>query len=181
MPPSSTGRASSPAACSTLAAIAARAPLSQIVTIGRSPQVVLGRRGVRCGRGGACCRDEAGVALLGLADVEQTDLLGGQAAFQLLDRHGLELSAPPAGRQPGEVEDPDRREALRRRAYASASSLASSTSGRSGSTNAASWRSRPRDRHVDERPARWPAANACGVAHIEEDGGGGSVEAGSIS
>ena len=38
MPPSSTGRASRPAACSTLAAIAARGPLSQIVTIGRPPQ-----------------------------------------------------------------------------------------------------------------------------------------------
>ena len=38
MPPSITGRASRPAACSTLAAIAARGPLSQIVTIGRSSQ-----------------------------------------------------------------------------------------------------------------------------------------------
>jgi hypothetical protein len=52
IPPSRTGRASSPAACKTLAATAARAPLSQIVTSGRPPQrpFSAARRAFRYGR-----------------------------------------------------------------------------------------------------------------------------------
>src|SRR5207248_5367701 len=62
----------------------------------------------------AAARDEAVVALVRLADVEQVDLVRGEPTLELVDRHGLGPLAAAALRPAGEVEGADRPEPSRR-------------------------------------------------------------------
>ncbi len=62
----------------------------------------------------AAARDEAAIALVGLAHVEQLDLSGRKPSLELVDRHRLHLLGA-AGLHPAlELEDADRMEPLRR-------------------------------------------------------------------
>ena len=126
-----------PRARSTLAAIAARGPLSQIVTTGRSPQSPFSAACARHPVGKvAAAGDRAVVALVRLAHVEHLDLARREPPLQLVDRHRLHELLAAAARQPARSKSPTACNARAARA-ASSSSRASSTTGPSGRTNAA--------------------------------------------
>ena len=57
--------------------------------------------------------DEAAIALVGLAHVEQLNLTRREPPLQLVDRHGLHLRRPACLHPAFDLEDPDRPEALR--------------------------------------------------------------------
>ena len=95
-----------PAACRTLAAIAARGPDSQIVTTGLAvEQAGFGGGARRAVRQMARAGDVSLVALVGLADVEELDGVVGEQLLELVEGDGSEALVAAAFLPAGEVED----------------------------------------------------------------------------
>ena len=162
MPPSSTGRASKPGGAEDARGDRrARARLADRDDRQRAAEAVLRRLPRDAVRDVAAARDEALVALVRLADVEQLDPAVSEPALELLDRR----PARPARRR--RLRASRRRRRSRRRAArraarsASASSAASMHDGRSGRTNAAFVAKLEPETGTLTAPGRWPAANAC--------------------
>ena len=156
IPPLSTGRAATPFEARIEAAMPARAPLSQIVTTGRSVGTSAPQIGKEAVRDVAAAGDVAVVALVALADVDQLDAVLEQPA-ELVEVDGLDAFRAAAEHVSLELEEADGVQAADRAAASSAVAACTTIRSSRSSTKPAFVANELPETGTLRAPRRWPA------------------------